>query len=153
MLISQALCHTVMVEHENGKSSYSASSPDELALVNFAKFCGYEYKGTDEHNIMTVQARRQEKTYRLLNVFEFSSDRKRMSVIVEDENQNITLFCKGADSIIFDRLTSNTSIRLRETTNFSLKCFGNEGLRTLLYSSRNISSDEYRAWADRYHVI
>jgi len=151
MLIAQALCHTVMVEHENGKSSYSASSPDELALVNFAKFCGYEYKGTDEHNIMTIQARRQERTYRLLNVFEFSSDRKRMSIIVEDENQNIILFCKGADSIIFDRLTSNTSIRLRETTNFSLKCFGNEGLRTLLYSSRTLSSDEYRAWAERYH--
>jgi len=79
--------------------------------------------------------------------------RKRMSIIVEDENQNIILFCKGADSIIFDRLTSNTSIRLRETTNFSLKCFGNEGLRTLLYSSRTLSSDEYRAWAERYHVI
>jgi len=111
MLMSQALCHTVMVEHENGKSSYSASSPDELALVNFAKFCGYEFKGTDEHNIMTVQARNKTVSYRLLNVFEFSSDRKRMSVIVEDENGKIYLYCKGADSIIFERLSTSNSVR------------------------------------------
>jgi len=151
MLLSQALCHTVMVEHEDGKASYSASSPDELALANFAKFCGYEYKGTDEHNIMTVQARNKMLSYRLLNVFEFSSDRKRMSVIVEDETGQIHLYCKGADSIIFERLSSSNSIRLKESTNFGLKCFGNEGLRTLLYSSKKVTKDEYQAWAEKYH--
>jgi phospholipid-translocating ATPase len=43
--------------------------------------------------------------YKLLNVLEFTSTRKRMSVIVEDQNGNKTLMCKGADSIIKERLS------------------------------------------------
>ena len=35
MLLYQALCHTIVINTRNG--SYSASSPDELALVNAAK--------------------------------------------------------------------------------------------------------------------
>ena len=41
-----ALCHTVIPEpaqNEPGKIIYNASSPDELALVNAAKFFGYEF--------------------------------------------------------------------------------------------------------------
>jgi P-type E1-E2 ATPase len=40
----------------------------------------------------------------LLNVLEFNSDRKRMSVIVRDEKGVIKLMCKGADSVIEKRL-------------------------------------------------
>ena len=35
MLLYQALCHTIVINTRN--NSYSASSPDELALVNAAK--------------------------------------------------------------------------------------------------------------------
>ena len=34
-LLFLALCHTVVIDERT--NSYSASSPDELALVNFAK--------------------------------------------------------------------------------------------------------------------
>ena len=34
------LCHTVIVEEKNGKLEYNAASPDELALLNFARFHG-----------------------------------------------------------------------------------------------------------------
>ena len=57
-----SLCHTVIVEDKDGvkkynvihifyphyntlNSSYQAASPDELALLNFAKFCGFKYLG------------------------------------------------------------------------------------------------------------
>jgi phospholipid-transporting ATPase len=40
-----ALCHSITVEEDNGKLVYNSASPDELALVNFAKFSGWEYKG------------------------------------------------------------------------------------------------------------
>lgn len=53
--MSLALCHTIITEELDGKLCYNASSPDELALVNFAKFTGYEYLGTDEHNYMSVR--------------------------------------------------------------------------------------------------
>jgi magnesium-transporting ATPase (P-type) len=44
--------------------------------------------------------------YKLLNVLEFSSSRKRMSVILRDPSGNIILMCKGADNVIADKLTS-----------------------------------------------
>jgi magnesium-transporting ATPase (P-type) len=42
------------------------------------------------------------RTYKLLNILEFSSARKRMSVIVRTEEGRLFLFCKGADR--FDNL-------------------------------------------------
>ena len=42
LLRSMALCHEIAVQTKNNATVYNASSPDELALVNFAKFCGYE---------------------------------------------------------------------------------------------------------------
>jgi phospholipid-transporting ATPase len=43
-----ALCHSITVEEDNDeKLVYNSASPDELALVNFAKFSGWEYKGID----------------------------------------------------------------------------------------------------------
>ena len=42
--------------------------------------------------------------FKLLYVLEFNSTRKRMSTIVETESGEIVLYCKGADSIIFERL-------------------------------------------------
>lgn len=43
-----ALCHTVIIEQKDGKIFYNASSPDELALVNAAKFFGVAFAGRDE---------------------------------------------------------------------------------------------------------
>ena len=45
-----AICHTAVINIEDdGSSSYTATSPDEFALVNFAKFVGVEYYGVDEN--------------------------------------------------------------------------------------------------------
>jgi phospholipid-transporting ATPase len=43
--------------------------------------------------------------FELLNVCEFTSTRKRMSVILKDVNGKIILMCKGADSVILERLS------------------------------------------------
>ena len=37
------------------------------------------------------------REYKILEVLEFNSTRKRMSVVIKDEEENIFLFCKGAD--------------------------------------------------------
>lgn len=39
------------------------------------------------------------RSYKILNVLEFNSARKRMSVIVQDEDGKILLLCKGADRL------------------------------------------------------
>jgi phospholipid-transporting ATPase len=78
-----------------------------LALVNFAKYCGYEYIGTNNTNHIEVNVNGQVKKFKLLHVFEFNSDRKRMSVVVENDQKEIVLLCKGADSIILARANTN----------------------------------------------
>jgi magnesium-transporting ATPase (P-type) len=40
-------------------------------------------------------------------VIEFTSDRKRMSVIVKDPFGKIKLLCKGADTVIEERLAKS----------------------------------------------
>lgn len=44
-LIHLAVCHTVIIDEK--KNTYSAASPDELALVYAAKQIGFEYMGID----------------------------------------------------------------------------------------------------------
>ena len=54
-----SVCHTVIAEKsKHSKSdqlSYNASSPDELALVNAAKYFGYFFKGRDDDDNMIVE--------------------------------------------------------------------------------------------------
>lgn len=40
------------------------------------------------------------RVFKLLNVLEFNSARKRMSVIVRDEEGKLLLLCKGADRLV-----------------------------------------------------
>jgi len=54
-LMMLSTCHTVIAEQKDGKLFYNATSPDELALLNFARFVGLEFLGTDEHNIKRVR--------------------------------------------------------------------------------------------------
>ena len=46
-----ALCHSISTE----KNENNSISPDELALVNFAKYCGVEYKGKNKKNIIKIK--------------------------------------------------------------------------------------------------
>lgn len=70
--------------------------------------------------------------YQLLNTLEFTSARKRMSVIVKEPSGKILLICKGADSIITERLTAAS----RQSQDFQqtqaiVDSYATEGLRTL----------------------
>lgn len=44
--------------------------------------------------------------YELLSILDFNNVRKRMSVILR-RNNKIILYCKGADNVIYDRLSSD----------------------------------------------
>jgi phospholipid-translocating ATPase len=54
-----------------------------------------------------------------------------MSVILMDEDGNYTLYCKGADTIIFDRVKDITDSVIEETQK-SLESYAKIGLRTLV---------------------
>ena len=105
------ICHTVVSEEKKTKDGtaykvYNASSPDELALVNGMRHFGFAFQDRDEEENIIIEKKFTGEVlkYKLLNVFEFNSDRKRMSVIVRTPDQRIMIVCKGADSIINARL-------------------------------------------------
>ena len=104
-----SITHSAVIERSNGnkKITYNSSSPDEIALVNAAAFFGFKY--FEKENLTnTIKIKTNDdliREYKILNLFEFDSDRKRMSVIVKDQNDNIRMYCKGADSIMLNLLS------------------------------------------------
>ena len=65
----------------------NSASPDELALVEGAKKNGYSFEGKDTASVITIKIERDESLlkFELLNTLEFTSTRKRMSVIIRDQ--------------------------------------------------------------------
>jgi magnesium-transporting ATPase (P-type) len=55
--------------------------------------------------------------YKLLNLIEFDSDRKRMTVVVRTPDKRVLVICKGADSIIEKRLKAGDQY-LKRTQEF-----------------------------------
>ena len=148
------LCHTVITDTKDDKVSgeeyivYNASSPDELALVNGARHLGFAFESRDEEGNMVCETWDGQRLYKLLNVIEFDSTRKRMSVIVRTPEDKVLVICKGADSIIEKRLKPNQK-HLAKTKAF-LDEFAHTGLRTLLIASKEISELEYQKWSKSY---
>lgn len=54
-MLNLAICHTIIIEHKNGKLVYNAASPDELALVNAARFFDVKFTDRDEENVVTIE--------------------------------------------------------------------------------------------------
>ncbi|KAF3656198.1 putative phospholipid-transporting ATPase 11 [Capsicum chinense] len=151
-----AVCHTVIpeVDEVTGKVSYEAESPDEAAFVIAAREVGFEFfKRTQTtvsvHELDLESGKRIERTYKILNVLEFNSTRKRMSVIVKDEDGKILLLSKGADSIMFERLGKNGR-RFEEETREHVNEYADAGLRTLILAYRELSEEEYKTFNEKF---
>jgi magnesium-transporting ATPase (P-type) len=126
---------------------YNASSPDELALVNGARHFGFAFKERDENSNMVIEHTRTGgvSKYELLNVIEFDSARKRMTVIVRTPDNRVMVVCKGADSIIEKRLRPGQA--LLKSTNKYLEDYANQGLRTLLICYKYVTDEFYQDWS------
>ncbi|XP_050086048.1 phospholipid-transporting ATPase ID isoform X3 [Anopheles aquasalis] len=141
-----ALCHTVMAEEKNGKLDYQAQSPDEAALVSAARNFGFVFKSRAPNSI-TIEVMGKTEEYELLSILDFNNVRKRMSVVLR-RNNSIILYCKGADSVIYDRLGPNQH-DLKARTQEHLNKFAGEGLRTLVLAERRLSKEFYESWLVR----
>ncbi|KAI9469032.1 MAG: hypothetical protein EXX96DRAFT_590210 [Benjaminiella poitrasii] len=144
-----ATCHTVIPEVQEGSDNinYQASSPDEGALVKGASELDYKFH-TRKPNSIACDQRGQDLEYQVLNVCEFNSTRKRMSAIIRGPDGKIKLYCKGADTVILERLAENNPFV--ENTLLHLEEFASEGLRTLCIAMREIPEDEYARWSQIY---
>jgi phospholipid-translocating ATPase len=85
-----------------GELKYQAQSPDESALVSAARNFGVVFKERTP-NTVTIDVMGETRVLELLCILDFNNMRRRMSVVFR-ENGRIRLYCKGADSVIFERL-------------------------------------------------
>ncbi|XP_030647206.1 probable phospholipid-transporting ATPase IM [Chanos chanos] len=144
-----ALCHTVMAEEKSeGDLSYQAQSPDEGALVTAARNFGFVFRSRTPESITIVEMGVQ-KTYKLLAILDFNNVRKRMSVIVRSPEGKVTLYCKGADTILYERLDQSCS-KLMEVTTEHLNEFAGEGLRTLALAYKDLDEQFFTEWKQRH---
>uniref|UniRef100_A0A672UKZ7 Phospholipid-transporting ATPase n=1 Tax=Strigops habroptila TaxID=2489341 RepID=A0A672UKZ7_STRHB len=142
-----AICHTVMVDISDGQLNYQAASPDEGALVTAARNFGYVFLSRTQ-NTITLSEMGTQRTYDVLAILDFNSERKRMSVIVRESGGNIRLYCKGADIVIYERLHPRNP--KREATETALDVFASETLRTLCLCYRDITPEEFEAWNKKF---
>ncbi|TVU18459.1 hypothetical protein EJB05_34561, partial [Eragrostis curvula] len=144
-----AVCHTCIpeVDEQSGKISYEAESPDEAAFVIAARELSFTFyqrtqTGISLRELDPLSGKQVDRSYRILHVLEFNSARKRMSVVVKDEEGKTFLFSKGADSVMFERLSSSESA-YRQVTQEHINEYADAGLRTLVLAYRELEDDEY----------
>ncbi|XP_050535575.1 phospholipid-transporting ATPase ID isoform X2 [Daktulosphaira vitifoliae] len=142
-----ALCHTVMPNWKNGVLKYQAQSPDESALVTAARNFGVVFMERTP-NTVTIEVMGEIRVHELLCILDFNNFRRRMSVVFK-ENGKIRLYCKGADSELFERLETGND-NYKSLTYHHLNEFAGDGLRTLCCAVRDIDEEFFEAWKRRY---
>ncbi|KAA8544652.1 hypothetical protein F0562_019436 [Nyssa sinensis] len=147
-----ALCHTgiPIEDNETDKLQYEAESPEEVSFLIASQEFGFKFCRRTQSTMVLKEldpssGLEVEREYKLLNLLEFSSSRKRMSVIVSNEDGQIFLLCKGADNIVLDRLAENGRT-YEEATSLHLSSYAEDGLRTMAFAYRIVEVTEYEHW-------
>ncbi|KAF2100737.1 putative phospholipid-transporting ATPase [Rhizodiscina lignyota] len=140
-----SVCHTVIPERneKSSKIKYQAASPDEGALVEGAVMLDYRFIARKPRSV-TIDVLGQQFEFELLAVNEFNSTRKRMSTIFRCPDGKIRCYCKGADTVILERLHKDNPYV--ETTLQHLEEYAAEGLRTLCLAMREVPEQEFQEW-------
>lgn len=158
LVIALALCHNVTptVDEIDGEQvmSYQASSPDEIAIVEFAESVGLRLSQRDRESI-TIQSTETNMTVlkaEIRDIFPFTSESKRMGIIVRivsdfpeiATNDDFWFFQKGADTVMSNIVLANDWLD-EETANMA-----REGLRTLVIGRKRLTMQQYEAFASRH---
>ena len=138
------LCHTVMIDKRNG--SLQASSPDELALLKASSKLGIAFASRTSERIEVKLFDGISKIFQVPAIIEFTSERKRMSVVIFDEaTGKYFLVMKGAESVVLPLCSDSI-----ESAEQCVEEFSSEGLRTLCFASKELQSAEFEAWHERW---
>ncbi|KAJ3219341.1 hypothetical protein HDU67_001560 [Dinochytrium kinnereticum] len=150
-----AVCHGVIpsIDEKTHMMVYESQSPDETALLHGMASNDVKLISRNKSQV-TITVHGENQTYEILQVLEFSSDRKRMSVIVRTP-EGIHLYCKGADNIIFARLGSSPDLNPPEVLSkaeAAVQRFSEFGLRTLVIAYRSMTEEEYVTFMTDYEA-
>ncbi|PGH11760.1 hypothetical protein AJ79_04661 [Helicocarpus griseus UAMH5409] len=161
IVLALALCHNVTPtsDEEDGEmiTTYQASSPDEIAIVRYTEEVGLQLVHRDRQKIVlkSVVTGNIVVRVRIMDIFPFTSDSKRMGIIVRFEqgsnldkssaqDEEIWFYQKGADTVMSSIVAANDWLD-EETANMA-----REGLRTLVIGRKKLSQGQYQDFAADY---
>ncbi len=181
LLLHLCLNNTVMpdMQHRTGTASHegaaapqalSSSSPDEEAFVRAAQQFGYHFVHRSNDTVSltlpplgSIQTDGQQWNspaqgstcyeFTIIATLPYSQQRKRMSVLVQHPDERYTLYCKGADDVIFARLRRNcghAEEQVRNHTQDHIEQWGSIGLRTLVFAFKPLHAATVRDWTEQY---
>lgn len=147
-LLAIALCHNVTPTSGSSNSEtkeYQASSPDEIALVKFAESVGLVLEDRSINSITLRTPQGYLLTYDILLLFPFTSETKRMGIVVrEHDKEEIYFYMKGADTMMSKLVKTNDWLD-EECDNLA-----REGLRTLVFGRKVMTIEKYEQFKREY---
>ncbi|KAK2148328.1 hypothetical protein LSH36_502g02038 [Paralvinella palmiformis] len=159
-----ALCHNVTPVYEDSDPdeidldqpeadqqidrhvTYQASSPDEVALVTWTESVGLVLNRRDLNSMTLRTPSNQLIKYQILQIFPFTSETKRMGIIVKEEDTGeITFYMKGADVVM------QSIVQYNDWLDEECGNMAREGLRTLVVAKKSLTEEQYQDFENRYH--
>ena len=149
-ITAMCLCNNVtpvVDEDDPNNMTYQASSPDEVALVKFAVTLNMRLVGRTDKEIKILDANDKEEVFEVLANFPFSSDTKRMGIILKNKKfGHIIYYLKGAENVMMRFVKDEYVNYIAENA----ENLATKGLRTLVLSQKLISQEEYDKWNVEY---
>ncbi|KAF8438445.1 hypothetical protein L210DRAFT_2265922 [Boletus edulis BED1] len=147
VVLCLALCHNVTpVTNDDGTITYQASSPDEVAIVKWTESVGLTLIARDRTSVTLQTPAGSSLNYDILELFPFTSESKRMSIVVRETHSGEILFLqKGAD-VVMARIVQKNDWLEEEIGNMA-----REGLRTLVVGRKRLTAQHYDAFKQRHH--
>ena len=146
LLIALATCNNVTPVYDAKEKTFQASSPDEIALVEYSCKAGLDlYQRTS--NGIVLRLNEFDIEFKILQVFPFTSASKKMGIILRHVSSNkIVFYMKGAEDAIKNTLQSDSSqTKMLE----DCESLAMEGYRTLAVAQRVMSEDEYSEFSEK----
>ena len=135
------------VYNDDGTVTYQASSPDEVAIVKWTESVGLRLTFRDRTRIELQTPSGARISFEVLDIFPFTSESKRMGIIVRDaQTGEITFLQKGAD-VVMAKIVQRNDWLEEECGNMA-----REGLRTLVMARRRLSEQAYAQFKEQHHL-
>ena len=149
-ITAMCLCNNVTPvadDNDPNKMTYQASSPDEVALVKFAVTLNMRLVGRTDKEIKLTDAADNTEEFEVLANFPFSSDTKRMGIILKNKKHgHIIYYLKGAENVMMRFVKDEYVNYIAENA----ENLATKGLRTLVLSQKLIPQDYFDKWNKEY---
>ncbi|KAK4684635.1 phospholipid-translocating ATPase, partial [Tremellales sp. Uapishka_1] len=145
-VMALATCHNVTpVTNDDGTVTYQASSPDEVAIVQWTESVGMTLISRERTSMSLRSSAGLVLTFDILAIFPFTSESKRMGIVVRNRDTGELMFAqKGADAVMAALVQKNDWLE-EECGNMA-----REGLRTLVVARKKLTEEGYLAFDRRY---